>query len=289
MNKRALLIRLRLLVMALSAMAALAGCEKSKLIVLDPQGPVGQTEYRLIVLSAILVAIVVVPVLLILVYIVYRYRDKPGNTAPYQPNWGDSKVLEAIWWGIPILIIGVLGFYTVKETYALAKPPVTDTKPLTIQVTSLDWKWLFQYPDQKIATVNYVEIPAGVPIQFVLTSDAPMNSFWVPQLGGQEYTMPGMAMGLWLQANKPGEFVGRGANFTGKGYAHMNFRVEAKPQAEFNDWVQQVKRTSASLSKEDYSNLTRPGLSGEAAYSSYPDGLFEETVNKNGGLYYHHH
>lgn len=272
----------------LVTMLMLSGCS-SKFVVLDPKGPVAQTEHRLILLSAVLCAIVIIPVLAILVFIVWRYRDKPDNKAPYKPDWHDSKLLETIWWGIPILIIGILGAYTARDTFALAKPPVSDTTPITIQVTSLDWKWLFTYPDQKIATVNYVQIPAGVPVRFQLTSDAPMNSFWVPQLGGQEYTMPGMAMQLWLQADKPGLFYGTGANFSGKDFAHMRFDVEAKPQAEFQQWVESVKKTASALTKDGYEQLSKPGTSEKTLYSAYPDGLFNDIVNKNGGIYMQHH
>ncbi|MGD8192323.1 ubiquinol oxidase subunit II [Brevibacillus ginsengisoli] len=288
LGKTKLLNRVKLLFMGILATVILAGCDNSQYIVLNPKGPVAQTELNLIIISVILCAIVVIPVLALLVYIVWRYRDKPGNTAPYQPNWHDSKTLEIIWWGIPIVIIGVLGYFTVRDTFALTKPPVSDNKPITIQVTSLDWKWLFQYPDQKVASVNYVEIPAGVPVQFVLTSDAPMNSFWVPQLGGQEYTMPGMAMRLWLQADKPGEYFGSGANFTGAGFAHMQFKVVAKPQAEFEKWVDDVKKSSPALTKEGYADLVKPGTSEVQTFSSFPEGLFNEVVNKNGGIYMHH-
>lgn len=287
MNKPKRLSRISLLLMAACVTLLLAGCD-SKYIVLDPKGPVAETQYRLIVLSVILCAIVVIPVLLILVYIVYRYRDKPDNKAPYTPEWHDSKTLETIWWGIPILIIGVLGYFTVRDTYALAKPPVHDTTPIKIQVTSLDWKWLFTYPDQKIATVNYAEIPAGVPVIFELTSDAPMNSFWVPQLAGQEYTMPGMAMQLWLQADQPGEYDGKGANFTGKEFAHMQFKVVAKPQTEFEQWVQEVKLSAPALTQQGYDELAKPSRADKAIYSSFPEGLFEGIVNKNGGSEHGH-
>lgn len=272
---------------AVLATVLLSGCG-TEYLVLNPQGPVAQKEYDLIVLSTILIAIVVIPVLAILAYIVYRYRDKPDNNAPFQPEWADNKILEIVWWGIPIVIVAVLGVFTAKTTFALTKPPVQDAKPITIQVTSLNWKWLFQYPDQKIATVNYVEIPAGVPVQFVLTADAPMNSFWVPELGGQEYTMPGMAMGLWLQADKPGEYFGTGANFTGEGFAHMQFKVIAKPQTEFNQWVNEIKQKAPALTMEGYEKLKQPGTATKADFSSYPDGLFKEIVNKNGGKYYDH-
>ncbi|MFP3123263.1 ubiquinol oxidase subunit II [Ectobacillus funiculus] len=273
------------LLVAISAIV-LSGCDE-RYIVLKPQGPVAQQEYDLIVLSTILCAIVIIPVLAIFIYIVYRYRDKPGNKAPYTPNWDDSKILEIVWWGIPILIIGILGFYTAKTTYALQKP-TSNVKPITIQVTSLDWKWLFQYPDQNIATINYAEIPAGVPVQFVLTSSSNMNSFWVPQLGGQMYTMPGMAMKLWLQADKPGTYFGSGANFTGEGFAHMQFQVVAKSQSEFNAWAKKLKQTAPALTKDGYNKLAEKGLADKMDYSSYPSNLFNEIIDANGGKYMKH-
>ncbi len=258
-------------------------------MVFNPKGPVAEVQKNLIVISLILCAIVVIPVIILLAFIVKRYRDTPDNDAPYQPEWNDSKVLETVWWGIPVLIIGVLAFFTARDTYVLAKPrDKADVKPITIQVTSLDWKWFFQYPDQKIATVNYVEIPADVPVRFVLTSDAPMNSFWVPELGGQTYSMPGMAMQLYLQADDPGIYYGTGANFSGKDFAHMRFEVVAKPQAEFDGWVQKVKDSSPALTREGYAELTKPGTSEVAYFSSYPTEVFDETVQKNGGGYMSH-
>lgn len=288
MGKSKLLTTLKLFAMAAFATVMLAGCS-DQYLVFKPKGPVAETQYHLIMLSVYLCAIVVIPVLLLTAWIVWRYRDTPGNKAAYMPDWHDNKVMEIIWWGIPVVIIGTLGFFTVRDTFALTKPPVTDVKPITIQVTSLDWKWLFQYPDQKIATVNYAEIPAGVPVQFVLTSDAPMNSFWVPELGGQEYTMPGMAMRLWLQADKPGEYFGSGANFSGEGFAHMQFKVISKPQAEFNNWVEDVKKTNNPLTKEGYADLVKPGVVNQpVTFSSLPEGLFDDVVNENGGKYFRH-
>lgn len=287
MGRNKLTSRLKLVILFTFIALLSAGCGE-QFIVLDPKGPVAETQQKLIVLSAVLCAIVVIPVIAMLVYIVWRYRDKPGNKASYKPDWNDSKVLETAWWGIPVVIICILGYFTAKDTFALAKPPVSDVKPVTIQVTSLDWKWLFKYPEQNIATVNYVQIPAGVPIHFQLTSDAPMNSFWVPQLAGQVYTMPGMAMALWLQADQPGVYYGTGANFTGEQFAHMRFTVEAKPQAEFNEWVRQVKETAPALTKDGYAQLAQPGTADKMLYSSYPPELFDEIVDKNGGKYMKH-
>jgi len=274
--------------LTLLGMVLLAGCDRSKYIVLDPKGPVGHEELRLIIISVILCAVVIIPVIGIFVYIAIRYRDTPDNKAPYQPEWADSKVLEVIWWGIPVVIVAILGVFTAKTTLNLTKPPVKDVKPIVIQVTSLDWKWMFTYPDKKIATVNYAEIPAGVPVQFVLTSSGTMNSFWVPQLGGQEYTMPGMSMGLWLQADKTGEYFGSGANFTGKGFAHMQFRVKSVTQENFNKWADSVKKNSPALTNQGYKNLEKPGLEKELSFSSYPKGLYEDIVNKHGGTYMDH-
>ncbi|WP_232490242.1 COX aromatic rich motif-containing protein [Neobacillus cucumis] len=274
--------------LAVLGMVLLAGCDKSKFIVLNPKGPVAQQELDLIIISVILCAVVIIPVLGIFVYIAVKYRDKPDNKAPYQPEWADSKVLEIVWWGIPVVIIAILGVFTAKTTLNLTKPPVKDVKPIVVQVTSLDWKWMFTYPGKNIATVNYAEIPAGVPVQFVLTSDAPMNSFWIPQLGGQEYTMPGMSMGLWLQADKVGEYFGSGANFTGKGFAHMQFRVKSVTQADFDKWATGIKQSSPDLTKAGYEKLSKPSTEKELSFSSYPKGLFEDIVNKNGGTYYDH-
>ncbi|GGE50537.1 quinol oxidase subunit 2 [Pullulanibacillus camelliae] len=253
---------------------------------MDPKGPVGEEEKHLILLTTLLIAIVVIPVIILLIYIIYRYRDTPSNTARYRPKWGDNKYLEIIWWGIPIIITVFMAYFTGKSVFALVKPPTTDVKPITIQVTSLDWKWLFQYPDQNIATVNYVDIPAGRPVQFILTSDAPMNSFWIPQLGGQEYTMPGMAMRLWLQANETGKYFGTGANFTGEGFAHMQFDVIAKTEAEFNRWVNKVKAAGKPMDMAIYNRLKQPGLVNKQTYSSYPPHAFEMTLMKNGGHYH---
>jgi cytochrome aa3-600 menaquinol oxidase subunit 2 len=283
LNQTLLSRLLRLSLLGTLALFLATGCSP-QFVVLNPAGPVAQTQLRLIVISTILVLIVVIPVILLLAYIVYRYRDKPHNQAPYDPEWSENPKLELVWWGIPIVIVAALSVVTAKETFALTKPPEQNAKPLTVEVVSLDWKWLFLYPDQKIATVNYVHIPTGVPVQFVLTADAPMNSFWVPQLGGQEYTMPGMAMGLWLQADKPGDYLGRGANFTGTGFAHNTFHVIAESDADFNAWVKHVQAQNHPLTVQAYNELSKPGLVETMAFSSFPQTLFQDIVQKNSGM-----
>jgi len=154
-------------------------------------------------------------------------------------------------------------------------------------VTSLDWKWLFQYPEQGIATVNYIKIPVGVPIRFEITADSPMNSFWIPQLGGQIYAMSGMAMTLYLQADEQGEYWGSGANFTGKDFAKMYFDVKSTTQEEFEQWVREIKASSPVLTLDGYKQLAKPSASEVKTFSAFPEGLFEMTVTKYASSHNH--
>jgi cytochrome o ubiquinol oxidase subunit 2 len=259
----------------------LTGCGE-QIIVLDPKGPIGESQKDLILISSVLCGIILVPVLLLTAFIVWRYRDKPGNKAVYRPNWSHSTAMEMVWWSIPIVVIVILGTITVRYTYALepSKPIESAKKPITIQATSLDWKWLFTYPEQGIATVNYLQIPVDVPIKFELTSDAPMNSFWIPQLGGQMYTMSGMIMTLFLQADHPGVYYGSGANFSGEHFADMRFDVKATSQEEFDAWVAEVKQSPLSLTFENYEKLAQPGKSDRMSFSSVADGLFQQIAYK---------
>lgn len=274
---------IRILTPALIMLMAvlLSGCGE-QYIVLDPKGPIGESQKDLIYIATILCSVIIVPVIILAGFIVWRYRDRPGSKASYKPNWEHNTKLEIIWWGIPIVIILILAAITVKYTYELepSKPIASEKEAITIQVTSLDWKWLFTYPDEGIATVNYIKIPEDVPIRFQLTSDTSMNSFWVPQLGGQIYTMSGMAMTLFLQADEPGIYYGSGANFTGKDFAQMTFDVEATSEDEYKSWIEEVKAGSPALSMKGYEELSVPGRSGEQFFSAFPKGLFEHVVTQ---------
>ncbi len=272
-------------VLSLIAMAILmTGCS-DKLVVLNPKGAIGKQQLDLMIISTALCLIIIVPVLILTFYIVWKYRHKPESKAKYEPEWEHSTKLETIWWGIPIVIIAILAVITVRYTYQLepSKPIEHEAKPIVIQVTSLDWKWLFQYPEQGIATVNYIQFPEDVPIRFELTSDAPMNSFWIPQLGGQVYTMSGMAMKLHLIADEPGTYLGMGANFSGREFGKMQFEAKASSREEFDAWVHGIKDSSPALTNEGYEQLTIPGVSEVEAFSSIPDGLFQRIVTKYGG------
>lgn len=266
--------------MMVAIILVLSGC--SQAMVLDPKGPVGAEQRDLIVIATILCGVILVPVLVLTGWIVWRYRDSKSNKASYKPNWSHSTSLEIVWWAVPIIIIVTLAVVTLKYTYALepSKPLKSDKEPITIQVTSLDWKWLFTYPEQGIATVNYLQIPEDTPIKFELTSDAPMNSFWIPQLGGQIYTMSGMAMTLYLQADEIGHYFGTGANFSGEHFADMTFDVNATSREDFDSFIAKTKKVPTKLTKEGYDELAMPGKSGVRYFSEIPDGLFEQIVTK---------
>lgn len=249
----------------------LSGCSSLKTGVLNPQGPVAKEQYDLIMWSVVLMSIVFIAVIVLFVYMLVKYRAKSSNEDYVEPEEKENKWLEVIWTTIPVVIIIALAIPTVKSTFKLEKSPSPNQKPITIQVTSADWKWIFKYPEQGIETVNYVKIPANVPIRFELNAVGPMNSFWVPELGGQEYTMPGMTMYLWLEADNPGTYIGRSANFSGKDFTHMQFNVHSATQSDFDAWVTKVKKTAPKQTEAMFKELLKPGLVKEQTYSSYPD------------------
>jgi cytochrome aa3-600 menaquinol oxidase subunit 2 len=252
----------------LSFILFLGGCQN--LAVLNPQGPVAKTQSDLIIWSFALMLAVVAVVFTLFTIIVIRYREKPDNMDYEPPDQHGSTLLEIIWTAVPVLIVIALSVPTVKATYALEKPPEAskDIKPIEIYVTSANWKWIFSYPEENIETVNYVNIPAGVPIQFKLTSVGPMSSFWVPELGGQKYTMNGMIMDLYLQADNPGEYLGRNANFSGEGFTDMEFQVVSQTKADYEEWVQEVQETAPNLSEDKYNEIIEPGVVGRMTFSS---------------------
>lgn len=218
----------------------LEGCNSA---LLDPKGSVGVQEKELIITALLLMLIVVIPVILMTIYFAYRYRES-NTTEEYAPDWAHSTKIEIVVWTIPIIIIAILATITWRTTHELepSKPLESDVKPMVIEVVSLDWKWLFIYPEQNIATVNYVAFPKDVPVTFKLTSDNIMNAFFIPRLGSQIYAMPGMVTKLNLIANHEGDFKGFASNYSGKGFSQMKFTASAMPdQVAFLNWVEKVK------------------------------------------------
>ncbi len=250
-------------------------------LVLNGQGSVAVAERALIIHAVLLMLIVAVPVLVLTFLIAWRYRA--GNRrARYVPDWEHGKMEELVWWAIPIEIVLILGALTWSSTHELdPKLPLSDSTPLVVQVVALDWKWLFLYPEQKIATVNYIAVPVDRQLRFEITADAPMNSFWIPQLGGQIYAMTGMVNVLHLVANKQGTFKGLSANYSGEGFAGMRFTVVATPQEEFDAWVQTVKESSSVLDQDTYRMLAKPSIANPAAYyGSFDQNLLPSIMKK---------
>jgi cytochrome o ubiquinol oxidase subunit 2 len=221
--------------------------------VLDPKGLIADQERNLILLTFGLGMLVVIPVFIMLFSIAWRYRE--GNTkAKYEPEQSGSRALEALWWGIPCVIILTLGIITAISTHALDpyKPLESSVQPVKIQAVSLNWRWLFIYPDEGIATMNYINIPKDTPIDFTITSDAPMNSLWIPALAGQVYAMSGMSTQLHMMANQTGTFNGSSANISGDGYADMRFKVNAMSESDYKAWTKKTfNSTSTTLLTDD--------------------------------------
>ncbi|MGI9027851.1 MAG: ubiquinol oxidase subunit II [Candidatus Saccharimonadales bacterium] len=239
----------------------------SNFAVLNPKGSIAEQQRDLIIISTLIMLLIVVPVLVMTFVIAYRYRE--GNTkAKYSPNLDGNRVAETIWWTFPLLIVVVLSAIIWKSSHTLDpfQPIAASKKPITIQVVALDWKWLFIYPEYNVATLNYVQFPVDTPINFQLTSDAPMNSFWIPQLGGQIYAMAGMDTQLHLIANEAGSYNGQSANLSGKGFAGMNFVATASSDDEFNLWLEAVRLAPRNLTMAEYEKLAKPTLNEEPKY-----------------------
>jgi cytochrome o ubiquinol oxidase subunit 2 len=226
---------------------------------LKPAGVIADRQKNLMIFTTLLSLVVIVPVFILTFAIAWRYRE--GNTkARYTPDWDGHKLLEIIWWGIPCAIILVLGIVTWQTSHQLDpfKPLNTTEKPVTIQVVALQWKWLFLYPDEHIATVNFVQFPEKTPVRFQITSDAPMNSFWIPALGSQIYAMSGMSTELNLEANHTGVFQGASANISGEGFADMHFVAHAVTRTDYDKWANTVRGSAASLGSDTYAELRKP-------------------------------
>ncbi|MBM3184409.1 MAG: ubiquinol oxidase subunit II [Chlamydiae bacterium] len=246
-------------IFAVVGIASFAFLFTHEISVLSPKGMVGEKERDLLVLATVLMLIVVIPVFFLTFWFAWKYRE--GNAkSKYMPNWEHSTLAESIWWTVPLIIIAILAAVNWIACHRLDpfKPIVGEREPLKIQVVALQWKWLFIYPDQNIASLNFVQFPEKTPLAFEITADAPMNSFWIPDLGGQVYAMPGMRAKLHLIANQEGEFEGSSANFSGKGFASMRFVAKSTSQEEFQNWVRSVQNGSKSLNLEEYTHLVEP-------------------------------
>ena len=270
----------------LSSALLLAGCE---LDVLDPKGPVGEGVKTLIATSTVAMLIVVIPTILLTLLFAWQYRQS-NTSAEYLPKWCHSNKIEVIIWGVPSLIILFLAVITYQTCHSLDpyKPleAEANTNPLHVEVVALDWKWLFIYPEQGIATVNQLAIPVNTPIDFNITSDSVMNSFFIPRLGSMIYAMAGMQTQLHLLASEPGDYLGESANYSGRGFSDMKFHTLAVSGDEFNAWVEKVKSSSEQLDSQTYPKLAAPSEANPVEYFAHVEpGMFNTIVAKyNNGM-----
>ena len=248
--------------------------------VLNPKGMVGEKEKDLLFIGTFLMLIVVIPVFILTFAIGWKYRAE--GKAKHDPDWDHSFFAECVWWGVPCLIIVVLGAFGWKGCHELDPfRKIEAKKEMNVQVIALRWKWLFLYPEQRIASLNYLAIPQNTSIHFEITSDAPMNSFWIPQLGGQIYAMAGMRSQLYLIANEIGEYRGSSANISGKGFSSMTFQTVASSEEDFEKWVQMAKGSPKGLNAEEYNRLREPSeYNPPAFYVLEEENLFDNTIMK---------
>ena len=249
-------MRYRLLAVLLIGAAALGGCTEG---VLDPRGPIASAERQILFNSLGIMLAIVIPTILATLGVAFWFRAS-NERARYRPNFRYSGRLEMLVWSIPAMTVFLVGGVAWVGSHDVSprKPIASTEKALRIQVASLDWKWLFIYPDQGVASVNQVTIPVGTPVSFELTSSGVMNSFFVPQLGSQIYTMAGMVTHLHLRADDPGTYRGMSAQFSGEGFSDMHFNVDAVPADKFAQWVDLARSAGPELNAKTYADLAKP-------------------------------
>lgn len=270
-----------LLVIALVA-GAVMSLHVSDFQILNPKGQIADKQRNLLMITVFLGLLVIIPVYAMTFVIARRYRED-NLKSKYTPDVDGNRLAETVWWGIPCAIILALAILTWNSSHALdpSKKLVSTLKPLNVQVIALDWRWLFIYPDQNIATLNYLKIPVNTPVNFEITADAPMNSFWIPKLGGQIYAMPGMSTRLSLEADSTGTFKGSSANLSGEGFADMDFSAISVDQAGFDSWVQTVRQAPVKLTVDQYLQIAKKSKDRTAVnYASSADHLYDKVVMK---------
>lgn len=252
----------------LSLTLLLSGC--SSIAVLDPKGPAARTLSETIILSILMMLGVLAVVYTLFVFMLVKYRAKKSNEGYVPPHDEGSKWLEITWITIPIIIVAFLSVVTVKSTVAVENVPAgyEDQKPLVIYAASSDWKWHFSYPEEGVETVNYVNIPTNRPVEFRIYSFGSISSLWIPQLAGQKYGMSDMITKLNLVADVPGSYMGKNSNFSGEGFAHMEFETLAMTPAEFDEWVNDVKTTAPELTESDFKKLLETDHVGRMSFSN---------------------
>jgi cytochrome o ubiquinol oxidase subunit 2 len=266
----------------------LAGCDT---VVLNPSGDIAAQQAHLVVVSTLLMLLIIVPVMFLICWFAWRYR-KSNTAAEYKPDWDHSTKLELLIWGAPLLIIIVLGLITWIYTHLLDpyrplsridenRPIAAGVKPLEVQVVSMDWKWMFIYPEQGIATVNELVTPVDVPVRFHMTSTSVMNAFYIPALAGMVYTMPSMETQLNAVMNKVGVYDGFSANYSGAGFSDMKFKYHGVTQADFDAWVAKTKASTSALTRAEFLALDKPTIKHPIMhFGSVDKGMYDLILNR---------
>lgn len=260
---------------------SLSGC--AELSLFSPAGMVGQQQKTLILTALGLMLLVVVPVIVLTLVIAWKYRAS-NTAADYDAEWSHSNRIEFVVWMIPAVIVLILGTLVWITCHKLDpyRPLDVAEKPIEVEAVSLDWKWLFIYPELNVASVNQLVFPARVPVHFKITSTDVMNSFFIPKLGSQIYAMPGMRTQLHLLANEPGSYDGISSNYSGRGFSDMKFKAVATSNEEFAAWVAKAKQSGQSLDTKRYRALEAPSVKHPVEYfASVKSGLFECILHKD--------
>lgn len=273
---------------------ALAGCSDQHFWLLNPRGLIASTELHYLILDVLVMLIVIVPVTALTVWMLWRYRAKAR--AAYDPNWTHSNLLEVIVWSVPLAIVGALSYYSYQGVHAVnpyapqvlarasraeAKP--TSAQPLEVDVIATDWQWLFVYPEQHVASANELVVPTHVPVHFRLTSATVLNDFFIPQLVGQIYAMPGMRTKQAMLVERAGEYHGIAQTLSGPGFSWMNFKVQALDAHRFAQWVHTVRHARERLNYATFAKFARPTVNttGKPKYfANVEKGLFTYVIRQ---------
>jgi len=274
--------------LAVLAPLLLAGCDW---VVLKPHGDVAAQQAQLLVQATFLMLLIIVPVIVATLYFAFRYRAS-NTEAAYTPDWDHSTRLELLIWGVPLLIIIALGAITWISTHKLDPYRPLDridaqralapgTKPLVVHVVAMDWKWLFLYPEQGVATVNELAVPVDRPVEFRITSSTVMNTFYVPTMAGMVYAMPGMQTRLNAVMNRTGSYQGLSANYSGEGFSDMTFKVLSLGDADFAGWLDANRKGGQALTRAAYLDLEKPSAKVPVRrYAKVEDGLYDAILNR---------
>lgn len=262
-----------------AALPLVSGCQS---VLMSPKGDVGMQERSLILTALGLMLLVVVPVIILTLVFAWRYRASNAK-AKYAPKWAHSTAIEVVVWTVPGIIVAFLAVMAYRTSFSLDpyRPLDSKVKPVTVEVVAMDWKWLFIYPDYGVASVNEMAMPVDTPVNFKITADTVMNSFFIPQLGSQVYAMAGMETKLHLVANSAGTYDGLSANYSGAGFSDMHFKAIATSQQGFQAWIKHAKSMPSALNAQAYAALAKPSMKTPVSYySTVTPGMFGDIVNQ---------